>query len=152
MVFPGVLRGRPGPRLATILTSRPRRSLSSPRMLLCQSSPPCASRLLRARSPHPASLCDDALVDDAIARYRAASEAKDIDALIATLAPDASVASPISGHMLFRGTADLRVLLAAVYGSLSELHWHSEVGDGRERVVIGHAKLGPVGLDDAMVF
>ena len=32
MVFPGVLRGRPGPRLATILTSRPRRSLSSPRM------------------------------------------------------------------------------------------------------------------------
>jgi hypothetical protein len=91
-------------------------------------------------------------VDDAIARYRAASEAKDIDALIATLAPDASVASPISGHMLFRGTADLRVLLAAVYGSLRELHWHSEVGDGRDRVVIGHAKLGPVGLDDAMVF
>src|SRR5674476_1306696 len=34
MVFPGVLRGRPGPRLATILTSRPRRSLSSPGMLL----------------------------------------------------------------------------------------------------------------------
>src|SRR5271167_1377212 len=32
MVFPGVLRGRPGPRLATILTSRPRRSLSSPGM------------------------------------------------------------------------------------------------------------------------
>src|SRR5579859_2402977 len=32
MVFPGVLRGRPGPRLATIPTSRPRRSLSSPGM------------------------------------------------------------------------------------------------------------------------
>jgi hypothetical protein len=32
MVFPGVLRGRPGPRLATIHTSRPRRSLSSPWM------------------------------------------------------------------------------------------------------------------------
>ena len=33
MVFPGVLRGRPEPRLATILANRPRRSLSSPRML-----------------------------------------------------------------------------------------------------------------------
>src|SRR6202035_2343165 len=33
MVFRGVLRGRPGPRLATIHTSRPRRSLSSPWML-----------------------------------------------------------------------------------------------------------------------
>jgi hypothetical protein len=32
MVFPGVLRGRPGPRLATIHTSQPRRSLSSPWM------------------------------------------------------------------------------------------------------------------------
>src|SRR5580693_3780230 len=32
MVFPGVLRGRPGPRLATTHTSRPRRSLSSPWM------------------------------------------------------------------------------------------------------------------------
>src|SRR6478609_7580599 len=30
MVFPGVLRGLPGPRLATTPTSRPRRSLSSP--------------------------------------------------------------------------------------------------------------------------
>jgi hypothetical protein len=33
MFFPGVLRGRPGPRLATIHTSRPCRSLSSPWML-----------------------------------------------------------------------------------------------------------------------
>src|SRR5436189_5845456 len=30
MVFPGVLRGRPGPRLATTPAKRPRRSLSSP--------------------------------------------------------------------------------------------------------------------------
>src|SRR5215207_540225 len=30
MVFPGVLRGLPGPRLATAPTNRPRRSLSSP--------------------------------------------------------------------------------------------------------------------------
>ena len=37
MVFPGVLRGRPGPRLATIHTSQPRRSLSSPWMCTCHS-------------------------------------------------------------------------------------------------------------------
>jgi hypothetical protein len=40
MVFPGVLRGRPGPRLATIHTSRPRRSLSSPWMLPVHCSRP----------------------------------------------------------------------------------------------------------------
>ena len=38
MVFPGVLRGRPGPRLATKPTNRPRRSLSSPWILQIQSS------------------------------------------------------------------------------------------------------------------
>ena len=36
--FPGVLRGLPGPRLATIPTSQPRRSLSSPGDVLCASS------------------------------------------------------------------------------------------------------------------
>ena len=33
--FPGVLRGLPGPRLATIPTIQPRRSLSSPGMFCC---------------------------------------------------------------------------------------------------------------------
>src|SRR5262249_41913389 len=38
MVFPGVLRGRPGPRLATTPASQPRRSLSSPGRLPCERS------------------------------------------------------------------------------------------------------------------
>src|ERR1700722_2426024 len=50
MVFPGVLRGRPGPRLATIHTSRLRRSLSSPWMC-CPSSVagPCPDEAHRQR-------------------------------------------------------------------------------------------------------
>src|SRR2546421_714349 len=38
--FPGVLRGRPGPRLATTPTNRPRRSLSSPGMRYASSVAP----------------------------------------------------------------------------------------------------------------
>ena len=91
-------------------------------------------------------------MDDAIARYRAASEANQIEDLLATLAPDAELVSPISGHFVFRGVDDLRVLLSAVYGSFSSLHWHSEVGEGSTRVLLGRAALGPVALDDAMVF
>src|SRR5580692_6815934 len=44
MVFPGVLRGLPGPRLATTPTNRPRRSLSSPGMFSCY--PQCSAGLL----------------------------------------------------------------------------------------------------------
>ena len=91
-------------------------------------------------------------MDDAIARYRAASEANDIDGLMATLTPDAELVSPISGRMVFQGKEDLGVLLAAVYGGLTGLRWREEVGDGALRVVIGDAKIGPIKLGDAMVF
>ncbi len=91
-------------------------------------------------------------MDDAVTRYRAASEANDIEAMMSTLTADAELVSPISGHMVFRGHDDLRALLTAVYGSLSGLRWREEVGDGSVRVVIGDAGVGPVKLGDAMVF
>ena len=89
---------------------------------------------------------------DAIARYRAASESADVDALMETLTPDAEVVSPISGRMVFSGREDLRVLLAAVYGSLTGLRWTEEVGDRERRVVLGGARVAGVPLTDAMVF
>ncbi|HYM56009.1 MAG TPA: nuclear transport factor 2 family protein [Solirubrobacteraceae bacterium] len=91
-------------------------------------------------------------MDDAIACYRTASEANDIERLLATLAPDAEVVSPISGRMVFRGSDDLRILLAAVYSSLTGLRWREQMGDGAVHVVVGQAAIGPVKLDDAMVF
>ena len=52
---------------------------------------------------------------DAVARYRVASEQNDIDTLTQTLAEDAELVSPLSGHMVFRGRDDLRILFGAVY-------------------------------------
>lgn len=40
---------------------------------------------------------------DAVARFRAASEQNDMDTLTQTLAEDAELISPLSGHMVFRG-------------------------------------------------
>ena len=62
-------------------------------------------------------------MDDPLSRYLAATEAGDVDGFMATLAPDVEVVSPISGRMVFRGQEDVRVLLAAVYGTLSGLRW-----------------------------
>jgi hypothetical protein len=90
-------------------------------------------------------------VDDAVARYRAASENNDMDALIATLAPDVELVSPLSGRLVFRGRDDLRVLLGAVYGGMKGLRWREELGDGATRVVLGDGTVGPFKLADAMV-
>lgn len=90
-------------------------------------------------------------MDDAVARYRVASEAGDIDGIMFVLTPDAELVSPISGRMVFTGAADLRVLIGAVYGTLRDLSWTSEVGDETTRVIVGETRIGPLRLDDAMV-
>jgi hypothetical protein len=91
-------------------------------------------------------------VDDVVTRYRAASEANDIEALVELLEPDAELISPLSGRMVFRGGDDLSVLLTAVYGSLTGWRWHEEVGGDRLRIVMGDGRIGPFKLGDAMLF
>lgn len=91
-------------------------------------------------------------MDDAVSRYRAASEANDLDALMETIAPDAELVSPLSGRMVFRGHPDLRILLGAVYSTLSDLRWGDEVGAGPARIAIGDCKVGPLRMSDAMAF
>ena len=98
------------------------------------------------------SLWNDAVVDDAIERYRVASEANDIDGIMSVMAPDVEVVSPISGRMVFRGQDDVRLLFAAVYGTLKGLRWRDEIGEGSQRVLVGDTKIGPIGMTDAMVF
>jgi SnoaL-like domain len=90
-------------------------------------------------------------VHDAVIRYRTASETNDMDELLATLAPDAELISPLSGRLVFRGHDDLRILLGAVYGDMKDLRWREEVGNGATRVVLGDGKIGPFKLADAMV-
>lgn len=91
-------------------------------------------------------------MDDAISRYRTASEAGDIGGIMETLTADVEVVSPISGRMVFRGSDDVEVLLSAVYGSLKGLRWTETIGEGERRVAVGSARLMGVRLTDAMVF
>jgi hypothetical protein len=88
---------------------------------------------------------------DTVGDYRSASEANDIAELMEALAPDAELVSPLSGHMVFRGRNDLRVLLTAVYGSVTDLRWQEEIGEGAVRVVTGDCRIAGLRLGDAMV-
>jgi hypothetical protein len=91
-------------------------------------------------------------MDDALQRYRVATEANDVAGIMAACAPDVELVSPISGRMVFRGSDDVEHLIAAVYGTLKELHWFEEIGDGDRRVLFGEARLLGVRMTDAMVF
>jgi hypothetical protein len=89
---------------------------------------------------------------ESLQRYLSATETGDIEGIISSLAPDVEVVSPISGRMVFRGQEDVEFLLAAVYGSLTGLHWTRTLGEGRHWVALGEGRLGPVRMTDAMVF
>lgn len=94
---------------------------------------------------------EGATATDAVAKFCAATKAADFDALMETLTPDATLASPLSGRLVFRGKDDLRVLLTAVYGGLSHLRWTEQIGDGSRRVLLAEAAVGPFRLTEALV-
>ncbi len=89
-------------------------------------------------------------MDDAVAHFRTCSEADDVAALATVLADDVELVSPLSDRLVFRGRADVALLLGAVYGSVSDLRWTEEVGDAEHRVVIGRCAVGPLRMTDAM--
>ena len=88
---------------------------------------------------------------DAVTRFCEATQHDDVDGIVGTLAPDAELLSPLSGRMVFRGRDDLRVLLGAVYGGLSDLTWREVIGDGSTRVAVSDARIAGVTITDAMV-
>ncbi len=73
-------------------------------------------------------------------------------ALAATLAPDVRLPSPVIGSAVFKGRNDVTRLLTAVYGMLHDVHWEPPVGEGAQRLAIAQARVGPLRIDDAMVF
>ena len=88
---------------------------------------------------------------DAVAVFCEATRARDIDRVVSTLAPNAELRSPLSGRMVFRGRDDLRVLLGAVYGGLSNLVWTEVIGAGATRVAVSDAQIAGLTITDAMV-
>jgi hypothetical protein len=90
-------------------------------------------------------------VKDAVAQFCEATRVTDIDRMMSALAPEAELVSPLSGRMVFRGRDDLRVLLGAVYGGLSDLRWQEVIGEGSTRVAVSEARIAGMAITDAMV-
>lgn len=91
-------------------------------------------------------------MQDAVQSFCAASEANDMDALAATLAPDVELISPLSGRMLFRGRHDLRFLLGSVYDTIRDVRWQQPISQGTSRLAVSQAKVAGLPIDDAMLF
>lgn len=91
-------------------------------------------------------------MDDAVSRFLAATKANDMAALASTLAPDATLPSPVIGRAVFKGRADVLAVLTLVYGMLRDVRWEPPFGEGSRWTAIAEARIGGLQIGDAMVF
>jgi hypothetical protein len=83
------------------------------------------------------------------ARFRAAAEAGDVEGVLATLAPDALLRSPITERVEFRGPAEIRELLRSVFVTISDIRYFADVGDDRTRALFYRAHVNGTPLEEA---
>ncbi|WP_114854014.1 nuclear transport factor 2 family protein [Brachybacterium sp. YJGR34] len=90
-------------------------------------------------------------MDDPVETYLRATVHADVPALLGTLAPGASLSSPLVGGAVFREPEDLGILFGAVYEILRDLRWEEHYRDGRMHTVLGRARVLGAELHDAML-
>jgi hypothetical protein len=91
-------------------------------------------------------------VDSPLAAYRAAYDAHDIDALVATLRPDARLVSPITDRFAFTGHAQLRALFEDVLAVVDEGAHVLDVGDDRTRAMKLVGRIGKQRFAETLLF
>ncbi|GAA2817522.1 nuclear transport factor 2 family protein [Crossiella cryophila] len=75
-------------------------------------------------------------------RYRAAGEAGDLEGVLATLAEDVVLHSPLTMRVRFVGKGEVRAVLRVALRELKGLRYRSDVGDERVRVLVHTATVG----------
>ncbi|MFD0476763.1 nuclear transport factor 2 family protein [Nonomuraea thailandensis] len=83
--------------------------------------------------------------------YRRAGETHDLGALAATLSEDVVFHSPLSATAGFRGKEQVLELFTVVFDVLSDMCYHSDVGDSRTRALTATARLGDREIHEAAV-
>ncbi|MET9337826.1 nuclear transport factor 2 family protein [Nonomuraea sp. NPDC003804] len=81
--------------------------------------------------------------------YREAGEKKDLDALMATLAPEVVFHSPLSARAGFHRRDEVRALFGVVFSVIDGLRYHTDVGDDRTRMLAATASLGATTMEEA---
>ena len=83
------------------------------------------------------------------ARFRAAGEAGDVEAMIQTLAPDVVLRSPITMLIDIRGHDEMRELLACVFATIEDIRYFEDFGDDSTRALFYRARVGSQPVEEA---
>lgn len=97
--------------------------------------------------PEPAASTSLDLARATTQQYRIAGEARDLDQFMETLAPDVVLHSPITRRASFAGREQLRDLYQVIFGTVSDVRFHTDIGAEHERVLIHHERVSDQELE-----
>jgi hypothetical protein len=86
-------------------------------------------------------------VDD----FRQAAATRDIDLALATLADDVVVRSPLTDRFTFQGKEDVGRLFETAYEKFENLNYHTTVGEGHHRVLVGGATVNGQPFEETLL-
>ena len=79
--------------------------------------------------------------------FRAAMEARDLDAAVDSFAPDAMVRSPFTAGLVFTGREQIRAVLAVILDGFGDLRYTEEVRGEKTAVLVSRARVGGQDLE-----
>jgi hypothetical protein len=85
------------------------------------------------------------------AAWRAAGERGDVEAADRCLAPGIELISPLTASFRFRGRDQVRDVLAAAFGVISDIRYHTEVGDAATRALFYRGRCGQEQFEEAQL-
>ena len=71
--------------------------------------------------------------------FRKAAATKDIDLALSALTDDVVLRSPLTDRFTFNGKDDVGALFEIAFAHFDGLNYHTEIGDGDRRVLVGGA-------------
>lgn len=84
-------------------------------------------------------------------RWCEAGERADADAAAACLAPDVELISPLTEQFRFVGREQVGALLAEAFTTISDIRFHTRVGEGTTHALFYRARMGEQPLEEAQL-
>ncbi|MFB9906803.1 nuclear transport factor 2 family protein [Allokutzneria oryzae] len=81
-------------------------------------------------------------------RFRLAGERGDADLAVSTMAEDVVLRSPLTERGTFSGKESVREIFEAGFSSISDIRFHTDIGDDRQRALFYRGRVGDVAIEE----
>lgn len=90
-------------------------------------------------------------IESSLKAFREAAERHELEPILATLAPDVTVRSPVTDRLPVAGVEEARELFGVVFAELGKLVYTDELGSGDTRVLVYRGRLAGEEIEEVQL-